>query len=655
MRWNSMRYAMAAAVLAAAASVFAQDPAVPAPRRLTPAPPVPPAAAGGVSFNFDNADIRILAKIVGEMTGRRFIVNDKVSGTVTVISPGPLQSAEVYPLFLSILESRGFTVIERDGGSFIVPLPDTQGMLVVPQMSGLTNAPARGGMATRIFRPMNINAADLAKAIEPLVRGAKAGGLAVFGPSNHLIVTETEDSLRRIEQLLAELDRPGATRTIEVVRLTHGSAEELAQQVATALAGAESAGSNVSRHIRQVAEGAASMPTGAMVVASPSANSLVLVGTPVQIEELKRIVALLDVEPGSGKGRLNAVFLKYLSAEEAAKSLSALLAKTVDKDKSLKIAVEPNVANNALLVYAMPTDFQWVRELVESLDTMPSQVLVEILIAETDAEKQLDLGVDWSTIEVPGLGETVVAARSRPGASDTIQNMLSQNVFPQGLSLGVAHGSASGTTIPFLLTALNEDRDVRILSSVPLLVQNNTEATVNVVENIPVLRSTIEGGAGTSRDVIQNIDRMDVGIKLKVTPHVNPNREITLVLNPAIEAITDAGSSDQAFAPTIAKREIKTTITVPDRATVVISGLIREDKTRSERKVPLLGDIPGLGWLFRYTSDASRRNNLLVFVTPRIIDGTNHADAVSASLEKRTGLDGVSAPQREDPTAVRKE
>jgi general secretion pathway protein D len=155
--------------------------------------------------------------------------------------------------------------------------------------------------------------------------------------------------------------------------------------------------------------------------------------------------------------------------------------------------------------------------------------------------------------------------------------------------------------------------------------------------------------------VIQNIDRLDVGIKLKVTPHVNPNREITLVLNPAIEAIVDSGPADKAFAPTIAKREIKTTVTVPDRSTVVISGLIREDKTRRDKKIPLLGDIPWLGWLFRYSTDSTRRNNLLVFVTPRIVSGTNQWDAVGAALEKRTGLKGVSEPMRDDPTAGRKE
>jgi general secretion pathway protein D len=286
---------------------------------------------------------------------------------------------------------------------------------------------------------------------------------------------------------------------------------------------------------------------------------------------------------------------------------------------------------------------------------MPHQVLVEILIAETDAGSQLDLGVEWSTVETPSRGDTVLSARSRPGDTDAAMDILTQNVFPQGLSVGIAHGAASGVAIPFLLQALKQDRDVRILSSVPLLVQNNTEAEVNVVENIPVLRSTIEGGAGTSRDVIQNIDRMDVGIKLKVTPHVNPNREITLVLNPAIEAIVDAGPRSQQFAPTIAKREIKTTITVPDRATVVISGLIREDKARRERKIPLLGDIPWLGWLFRYQTDTTRRNNLLVFVTPRIIEGGEQTEAINAAMERRTELLGVSAPLRDDPTAPRKE
>lgn len=600
--------------------------------------------AGRVRFNFDQTEIRMLARAVGEITGRRYVVSDKVAGTVTVVSPMPLSPDEVGRLFVSILESRGFGIVERDGASFIVPLPEGPGAALTPPLRPAEEA--GGGLATRVVLLNHVEATEAARMLEPLVRGAKSGGLAVFAPGNRLVITETASNLNRIEGILKEIDQPGSSRSIEVVRLQHGSAEELAQQVAAALAGAEPAAAGVSRHIRQVVEGAGSLPGGAMAIASPSANSLVLVGTAVQIAELKRIVGLLDIEPAAGQGRLNALKLKYLSAEEAAKSLSALLQKSVDKDQRQRIAIEHSAANNALLVYASPSDFQWVRELVESLDTMPRQVLIEILIAETDANRQIDIGVDWSTIDLPSRGETVVGARSRPGVSDPVQDIVQKSVFPNGLSIGVTHGAAQGMAIPFLLQALQQDRDIRILSSVPLLAQNNTEATVNVVENIPVLRSTIEGGAGTSRDVIQNIDRMDVGIKLKVTPHVNPDREITLALNPTIEAVIDTGADARQFAPTIARREVKTTITVPDRTTVVISGLIREDKGRRERKVPLLGDIPLIGWLFRYSTDTVRRNNLLVFVTPRIVENAAQADAESAAMERRAGMEAVSAPLR---------
>lgn len=626
--------------------------ATPVPRRGVPNPPpldAEPAAPGGpvaaapggpvVNFNFDAADIRLLAKLVGEMTGRRFVVGDKVTGNITVVSPTPVPAAQVYPLFLSVLESRGFTVIDREGATFIVPMIEQTGMVPTPVVTG----PGGTGLVTRIFRLQHAEAADFAKAIEPMVRGGKAGMIVPFPPSNQVIVTDTEDNLRRISQILEQIDQTGASRTIEVVRLQYASADELGQQVMAALTGAEKAGSAVSRHLRQVAEGGATLPADALVVASAQANSLVLVGTPVQITELKRIIALLDIEPGSGHGRMNAIFLKYLSADEAAKSLTALLAKTVDKDARQRMAIEANVANNALIVDATPMEFQRVRELVESLDLAPQQVMVEILIAEVAVGKQLDLGVEWASIETPDNDRLTALGRSRPGSTDAMLDAVKNNVFPQGLAVGVAKGTdANGLPrVPFMLQALAQNRDLRILSSVPLWAQNNVEAKVNVVENIPVLKSTIEGGAGTSRDVIQNIDRMDVGIKLVVTPHVNPDREITLQLNPTIEAVTDPGSSETQFAPTIARREVKTTVTVPDGATVVLSGLIRDDRVKQEYKVPLLGDIPVLGWLFRYHMNKNQRNNLLIFVTPRLVKDMHDADAMSRSLEKRTEMPGV--------------
>lgn len=594
-----------------------------------------------VNFSFDQVDLRLLAKLVGDMTGKRFVLDQAVSGKVTVVTPPQIPSDEVYPLFLSILESSGYSVVEEDGACRVVALGERA---VTPaRVVGADEAVPRTGLITKVIRLENISAVELKKVLEPMVRGGKAGALAVFGPTNHLIITDTSENIRRVEQVIAELDKRGAANVMEYVRLKHASAEEIALALNAAMKGAGAAGGAVSRHIQQVAEGAGSLPTDVVLVPAIGANSLVLVGAPVQINELRRVIALMDVEPEPTQGRLNAIFLKYLSAEEAAKGLNALLAKTVEKDARQRIAIEPSTANNALMVEASPSDFELVRALVQKLDQVPQQVLVEILIAEIGMNKDIEFGVQWHAIETPEGGQVVAAGGQLLADSDEISDLLTESVFPKGLVLGVSKGvvNADGTVtpkIPLLVKALAEDRDVKILSNVPLWAQNNTEATVSVVENIPILKSTIEGGAGTARDVIQNIDRLDVGIKLKFTPHVNPDREVTMQLNPSIEAIIDEGPADTQFAPTIAKREVSTTVTVPDKATIIISGLIREDQVKTVAKVPILGDIPLLGMLFRHSVDSRQRTNLLIFVTPHIVTDVREAAAMKKTWEDRSSM-----------------
>lgn len=609
-----------------------------------------------VNFSFDQVELRLLAKLVGDMTGKRFVIGDGVNGKVTVVTPPKIPVSEVYPLFLTVLESSGFSVMEEEGTYRVVPLPE-RAVAAAPVVGAEESTPD-AGVITKVIRIENISSLELRKILEPMVRGGKVGALAAFGPTNHLIITDTAENVRRIEQIVAELDRPGASRVAEFIKLENASAEEVAAQLGAAIRGATTADKALSRHIQQVAEGAGGMPTDVTVVPSIAANSLVVVGTSVQIAEIKRIVKMMDVVPESGSGRFNALFLKYLSAEEAAKNLNALLAKTLEKDARQKIAIEPNVANNALLVESSPQDYEMIRTLVASLDQIPQQVMVEILIAEVSMDKNLDFGVDWATIDTPENGKTTAIGRSRPGESDTIMDIVTDAVFPQGLSIGVAHGvtvNAAGEEvpkIPFLVHALAQNRDVNILSSVPLRAQNNTEAKVSVVQNIPILRSTIEGGSGTARDVIQNIDRVDVGIKLTLTPHVNPDRQITMQLNPSIEAIVDEGPSDTDFAPTIAKREVSTTVTVPDESTIIISGLIREDRTKVVNKIPILGDIPLIGMLFRNTVDKKQRTNLLIFVTPHIVTETAAVEKMDALLRERSSLNvtptnvSVRAPQR---------
>ena len=608
-----------------------------------------PASGGTVMFNFEQADIRLVTQIVGKITGKKFIVPESVTGRVTILTRGPIPVAEVYPLYLNMLEASGYTVAERDGVCQVLALPAGPAL---PSGTG-----AEGGLVTKLIPLKNVSAVDVKKSLESLVRGGKEGALEVFAPGNHLIVTDTAGNVARLEKLVAELDKPGAGNTIEVVALQHAGAGEVADQLRATFGAADSAVNRINRHFQQVAGGTGELPTDFTVVAAPQANSLILVGLPMQIAETKRIIEKMDVENPNGFGRLNAIFLKYLSAEEASKSLNALLGKApaaagpegapavaVQRD----IAIEPSVANNALLVDAAPQDFEYVRKLVERLDVVPQQVLVEVLIAEVNLEKGLDLGVEWFGIDQPEGGGTGGFGRARYGDSDTMLGLLTNAVaFPQGLSLGVISGTFKGpdgqtyNQIPLYLRAVAGNRDLKILSNIPLWAQNNLEASVNVVENIPILKSSVEG-SGSDRDYIQNIERLDVGIKLKLTPHVNPDREIQLDLNPSIESVVEQGSDTLKYTPTIAKREVKTTVTLPDRSTVVLSGLIREDTAKIVTKVPLLGDIPFLGALFRSTSDTKKRTNLLIFVTPRIVTDLELAEKERARLEHAASLEGAA-------------
>ena len=649
------------------APVVLGDPArhhLPAPAAATPDAPPPaemlrvtepapdgtmPASGGSVMFNFEQADIRLVTQIVGKITGKKFIVPESVTGRVTILTRGPIPVAEVYPLYLNMLEASGYTVAERDGVCQVLSLPAGPAL---PSGTG-----TEGGLITKLIPLKNVSAMDVKKSLEPLVRGGKEGALEVFAPGNHLIVTDTAGNVARLEKLVAELDKPGSGNTIEVVALKHAGAGEVADQLRATFGAADSAVNRINRHFQQVAGGTGELPTDFTVVAAPQANSLILVGLPMQIAETKRIIEKMDVENPNGFGRLNVIFLKYLSAEEASKSLNALLGKApaaagpegapavaVQRD----IAIEPSVANNALLVDAAPQDFEYVRRLVERLDVVPQQVLVEVLIAEVNLEKGLDLGVEWFGIDQPEGGGTGGFGRARYGDNDTMLGLLTNAVaFPQGLSLGVISGTFKGpdgqsySQIPVYLRAVAGNRDLKILSNIPLWAQNNLEASVNVVENIPILKSSVEG-SGSDRDFIQNIERLDVGIKLKLTPHVNPDREIQLDLNPSIESVVEQGSDTLKYTPTIAKREVKTTVTVPDRATVVLSGLIREDTAKIVTKVPLLGDIPFLGVLFRSTSDTKRRTNLLIFVTPRIVTDLELAEKERARLEHAASLEGAT-------------
>ena len=603
-------------------------------------------AKGAINFSFDQVDVRTLVKVMGEITGRRFMVDEAVKGHITVVAPR-VAPGEAFPLFVKILESAGCSVVEEDGICRIVALPPRTSPSA-PIIGPSARVPAQG-VVTRVIRLANTSVTDLKKVLDALAGREKTSQLAVVEATNHLIITDTAEAIRRFEQIVAELDKPGAGTVSEVIFPKYIDGAEFVRQY-TAATGA---GEKFIREGVPLRQG-----RNLVVLASPPSNAIVLAGSPADVAEIKKMIALLDVESPSGKGNLHAIFLKYASAEDAAKSLNALIEKSVGKEvkpgERRRISIEASPSNNALLVDASAMDFELVKNLVDQLDVMPQQVLIEVVIAEISVDNELDVGVEIAALNSPAkVGDVVVAGSSRLNESaDTLMNAIQSGVFPRGITVGVAQGlrlDADGKVVSgypgaININALQKRGKVRILSSVPLLSQNNREASVSVVNNIPVLKSTIQAGTGTARDVIQNIDRVDVGIKLKLTPRINPQNEVCMALNPSIEAIIDPGPAGTQFTPTIAKREVSTTVTVPDNRTIVITGLIREDRTLIVRKVPILGSIPLLGILFRDTVDGTKRTNLIIFVTPHVLADGKAAQAATAEWSRRTGLSSTNMP-----------
>ena len=607
-----------------------------------------------VNFNFEQVELGNLVNLVGEQTGKRFVLDAAVTGRVSVITREKIPQSEVFPLFVAVLEGSGYTVVNLDGVYHVRRLVG-EDPLQAPVVGA--EIPLEGvGLITRVIKLEHVRAVDVRPLLEPMVRRAENGSLSAFAPTNHLVITDTASNIERIEDLLSEIDRKGQSTQLSVIPLKFASARDLADQISAALRGAESSNAQLSRRVQQVVAGNGSVTPGFTLIAADQANALIVSAGPLQLKQIQDMVAELDIPPDSiASGRLRAVFLNYLKAEDAAVQLTTLLDKRTEVDARDRIAVEADVANNAILVDASPLAFTSVKELLEQIDRPQQQVLVEVMIVEVTDVNSLELGVEWATIDQPQDGTTTVIGRSTPGEADLITDLVRQQTFPQGFTFGLARGTVTlpnGTEVaqlPFLLRALDGRRDVNILSNVPLRTQNNAEASVSVVNNIPILTSVIEGGAGDNRDVIQNIERLDVGIQLTVKPQVNPNKEITLELNPVIEAIVQQTSGGVELTPTIARREVKSTVTLADQSTVVISGLMREDVVEEVNQVPVLGSIPIIGALFRSTSERKEKTNLLIFVTPYLVTGEDENDATTDRWQKKTGLDDPVQDPRQQP------
>ena len=668
---NAFRsFGLVYAVAASAATVLAQTPAA-----ASPEPAAAPASASVrtaesedfLLFNFEQVDIRLFTQIVGTFTGRRFVVAEDVAGKITVVSP-KVSRESAYPLFVGVLESSGFTVQREGEIDRIVRLPERKTGMGAIVADG--DEKPRYGLVTRIMHLEHVNASEMRKMLEAHLQ--RKDSVSALDETNHLILTDTAEGVQRVEDLVKHLDKPGMARVMEVIPLEHADAVALARQIGAAYAQTQSRAEQLLTRIPG-AEGpaqAVSAMSAPTIVSAEHANRLIVTGTAKQIEQIRELVRQMDISAPTGRSALNVVLLSYLKAEDVAKNLTTLLEKsavqTAAASNKRHLSIEAVPANNALLVDAAPEDFLEVKRLVESLDIMPQQVHISVLIAEIASGDAETLGVAITALNAPdSVGNNAFAGASRlhadSASGDGILSSISQGVFGEGLTFGIAHGShldAAGNIVAdypaiFNLDMIRRNSKVKILSDTSLGAQNNHPAEVAIVDNIGVLESTVSG-SGADRDFIQNIKRMDVGVKVNMTPYIIPGGLVKVELEPSIEAVTDTGGSDQ-YVPTISKRMVKTTMTVPDGQTIVIAGLTRNDESEIKKKVPLLGDIPLLGWLFRWNSKSATKTNILIFVTPTIMTDVADAVAVRQALEAKSGIVAESLAEELKAPAPEKE
>ncbi len=571
-------------------------------------------AETGVTLNLKDADIRSFIETVAEATGRNFIVDPRVKAKVTVVSARPMNREEVYQVFLSVLQVHGYAAVQV--GEIIKILPDVNAKQG-PVATGGGSAHATGDeLVTRVVPIKNVPAAQMVPILRPLV--PQQGHLAAYPNSNVLVVSDRAANIQRLISIINRIDRPDS-QEIEVVPLQHASAAEVVRIIDSMR--------------RQDAQG--QVPGGTTLAADERSNSILLSGDNAARLRIRGLIAHLDT-PLQGGGNSQVVFLKYAKAAELAPILLGVSqfeaegqqgnanAATANGANSQDVDIQADETNNALIITAAPAKFDSLRRIINQLDVRRAQVLVEAIIAEVSNDLAKDLGVEFAYVPTDrSSGTTPAFGTLLPNSGIDLTTVLGDTANPIGaITSGAFVGAAklSGKDrFAALLRALEGDTATNILSTPQLMTLDNEEAEIIVADNVPFITGQFTNtGSGTDSAVnpFQTIEREDVGITLRITPQINEGDSVKLDVEQEASTLTnDARASDLITS----KRSIRTSVLVKDQQTIVLGGLIEDTFRDNVQKVPLLGDIPLLGHLFKSTSTVKEKQNLMVFIHPVIV------------------------------------
>lgn len=575
--------------------------------------------------NFQQADIDKVIEAVAKLTGKNFIIDPRVKGKVTLIAPEPMHPDDLYETLLAILRVHGFVAVPGKTAIQIIPAN-----LARDQVPFETAGSQKSDWVTEVISIKKVPATKLVAVLRPLV--AREGHLVALAESNRMIVTDSQSNINRLKEIIRRVDVDESTG-YEVIKLSHASAEEMMLVMKKVMTKSATKEFKVSFDERS--------------------NRIILSGDKDTRRQMRALVADLDVSVPS-EGRVQVIYLHYAKAAELvpvlqkiATNRSLLSSVSSDSkadadaggngvqvnqldDKTLKsrISIEAEERMNAVIISAPPGVVSVLKTVIKQLDIRRAQVLIEAILVEVTETKQAELGVEWGAAGPNGVGlinfsgtiPTIIGNTGNPAAQ--------ASAIGSGVNAAVGEISADGTGWGALIRALNSDSEANILSTPTLLTLDNEEAEIIVGKEVPFQTGsyTSTGASSTPTNPFNTIERKNVGLSLKVTPQINEGDEVFLEIN---QEISDVIPKGDAVDVQTSKRQIKTRVIVGDGNIIVLGGLLTEKETEVEKKVPGLGDIPGLGALFRSTSNEREKVNLMVFLRPVIVRDNKMGDYYS--------------------------
>lgn len=571
--------------------------------------------------NFVDTDLVEFIDSVSRITGTTFIVDPRVKGKVTVRTVDRHDADAIYDIFLAQLRAQGYAAVDLPNGSVKI-VPDQAARLEpVPVENAASKNTGSDGVATRVFNVRNAGSEQILGIIKPLI-DPRVGVITPYPAANLLVVTDWRSNLERIDSLLRELDQV-SEEPLQVMKLQHASAADTAQLVTRLLASEQAA-------------------DRAQVVADPRSNALLVRGSADSRERVRALLAQLD-RPGDNLHSSNTqvIYLRHANASEVVKVLRGLSqtgavpaeGQGEGKDQPVAMASDSGIrleyeeGTNAVVMVGPDSELAAYRNIVEQLDIRRAQVVVEAIIAEVSDIQAQELGVQWLFADEKfgagvvnfgsnGVNIAGIGGAAAEGDASALGKLLSATT---GVTAGIGN-FGGGFNFAMLVNALKGKSGFNLLSTPTLLTLDNAEASILVGQEVPFVTGSV---TQNNANPYQTIERKEVGVKLRIKPQVNVDNSVRLDIVQEVSSIADSSSASDVITN---KREIKTKVMVEDNGLVILGGLISDELSTSNQRVPLLGDVPVLGRLFR--SDASRntKQNLMVFIRPRILrDGPSLA------------------------------